>query len=545
MNVGFSLDAELDYPALAADIERFAELQSGSVRTSDPAFAALVSSHRADLHAAAERLKTRHDLRPFLALRRRYVGSHQAAKVRFNATLQYIETMRAYQTARYDGNLQGTSVGMILFYTDLLAKLWALDYQGMAPKHTIRGFRAMQEIKVPKLYWDDFVRLSKTRLWFGLRQEGFEVYGDKILFQPVATRVYAASSDPLQPGRESRPNYQSGEFLGWWDRHYATIAAAEPYYHKLDQIQKWSCLFMVLKENKTQHLDFLGSVPVARDMDFASWSKSGTDMAKVSIPFLDRHKYGRTTECLPLLSSQDYPLMGRYFALSGGVSLASRQDILAKMHKHGTSGSEKLDLAWNDRPTGGESPTAAGRAARGLPAGHPIPAGAAARQAQGLRPQKPANAATAPPARSAKRRPASATGTSIRRSGEDYGTFTAEKRPGAIALKWKKGPAMALHDLVASLAALQEANSHALKGEAIFSSVADIRAVVRVKEGQVYLVKTVASDNEWLYLSVNPTQVADYPARAAAAFPEADIFCARLVSDAHARKLAAGKPVVR
>ncbi len=37
------------------------------------------------------------------------------------------------QAARYDGRLQGTETGMVLFYTDLLMKLWALDFTNAAP----------------------------------------------------------------------------------------------------------------------------------------------------------------------------------------------------------------------------------------------------------------------------------------------------------------------------------------------------------------------------------------------------------------------------
>ena len=135
-----------------------------------------------------------------------------------------------------------------------------------------------------------------------------------------------------------------------------------------------------------------------------------------------------------------------------------------------------------------------------------------------------------------------------RTPGGSYGTFSAEKgekKTGALKLKWEKGPLIAMHELVASLAALQQADNKLHRGEAIFGAVGDVQSVVRVQEWSAYLVKTGASNDQWIYLGVNPARLADYPAQAAAAFPEADIFCAKLVSDAYARKLAAGKLVVR
>jgi hypothetical protein len=572
-NVGFSLDPQLDYAALADDLRNLALQRQAPLHSVNAALAGLLSRHRGELNAAAARLESRHDLRPLLTLRRRYEKSADPAEQRFADTLRYLETRHSYQSARYDGKLQGTSVGMILFYTDLLAKLWALDYQGMAPKKTIKGFRTMQEISVPKLDWDDFVRLSKTRLWFGLRGEGFDLYGDQLLFQPAVTRVYAASSDPLYPGKETPPNYQSKAFLGWWDSHYETVAAVEPYYHKLDQIQKWGCAFLVLKEKKSHLLDYLQSYPVQRNLDFESWLKTTPVLAKVGIPFLDRRNYGRSTECFPLLKSRDYQLMGRHYVLSGGVSLASRKDILAKLHKHDPSGSPAVGRLRGNGPADGrhqrENPPGSAEPAAGSPAAQQFSAGRkavagrrkTAGQASASTGERPAGqvrtAGAGPPAGEEAsggegRSPGegravgvSASDRKKRSTSGSYGTFTAEKEQGAIKLKWEKSPAIATHELVASLAALQQAGNPQHRSEAIFGELGDVEAVVRVRPWGAYLVKTASSGNRWMYLEVNPAKLAEFPARSAAAFPEADIFGARLVSDANARKMAVGKTVVR
>ncbi|MBK5274244.1 MAG: hypothetical protein JJE30_04240 [Desulfuromonadales bacterium] len=125
----------------------------------------------------------------------------------------------------------------------------------------------------------------------------------------------------------------------------------------------------------------------------------------------------------------------------------------------------------------------------------------------------------------------------------EFGTFRAEKQPGAIRLKWDKGPSVAADELVTALASLQQSNARANMGEAIFKGMPEIQSVLRVKEWHSYLIKTASTKNKWIYLNINPSDAAHYPAKASAAFPEADIFCARLVSDDHARKLTGDTPV--
>ena len=328
----------------------------------------------------------------------------------------------------------------------------------------------------------------------------------------LPTRVYAASFDPLKPGRETQPNYQSREFLGWWDAHYEAIADYEPAYHRLNEIQKWSALFVVLKEQGDQSLGFLQAVPVTRDLDFAAWSRNNASLkSRIDIPFLDRRRYGRTTECLPLLTSRDYRLMGANHIMSGGVSLASRQEIMAKLHEH--------DAAPRQSAT---APARRGPAtARG-----------------GQKGEKP-------PERTGGQATSGGTAKTTGPESTGYGTFRAEQRPRTVKLTWERSPSVVMADLVNALAARQQSNPRAYRGEGIFSGLPGVESVVRVKAGSAYLVKTRGTGDGWIYLSLNPAQPSGYPARAAADFPEADIFCARIVTGAAARKLAAGKAVVR
>ena len=350
--VGFSLEPETDYTGLADDLDRFSIELLGPSPVNHVTPTDRRTALRAEFAAAADRLRTHWDMEPFLALRLRFKTMGSATGMRLNYYLENMAALRSFQVAQYYGKLQGTSVGMILFYTDLLAKLWALDYNGNAPKGVIKGFRTPLEISVPARYWNDFQRFSYTRLWFGLQKEAFDIYGDKLLLQPIATRIYAASTDAFTPGEESPPNYQSKEFLGWLDRHFEAVAEYEPYYHKLNQLQKWSCIFMVLKEKNIHSLDFLQTVAVTQHLDFATWRKNDPRVnGRANIAFLDRQKYGSSTECIPTLRSRLFRVQNDEIVLSGGVSLASPEVVLPKLSEH-------EEVADPEQQTAPESPKA-------------------------------------------------------------------------------------------------------------------------------------------------------------------------------------------
>ncbi len=511
--IGFSLDPDIDFDAFADDMEEFARtttlMQALDYNLTSPS----------ELAAIARRIRSSRDLTSLVALFRRLYASGGETDMRIYSALYSIQQYHSYQKARYDGNLQGTEAGMMLFYTDLLAKLWAVDYDGMSTGIGVKGFRPMTEIRIPKQYWQGYGRSATTRLWFGLKLDGFDVYGNKALFQPIATHVYASSFDLLIQGKESVPNFQGKEFLGWWDRHYEAVADKEPEYYALNQLQKWSCIVMLLKENNSHHLDFLLNIPVKRDHDFAAWNKNNDLKTKISISFLDKHKYGRGTECLPLISSKPFPFLAGYGVISGGVTLATQKDIQAKL--------QKKDPAAAPAPLSIPMPFGTMRKWPVAPAAP----GPSPQQAQGPIPQKGRVVAETQrvPEIPAKSRPAGGTG----------------EKQASLKLSWEKSPSLEAMNLVTALAALQQPNAPASKGEAIFRGMPDIESVVRIKDWDTYLIKTRALKEMWIYLSVNPSNVAAYPAVAAGSFAEADIFCARPISTADAQKLAQGKQVIR
>jgi hypothetical protein len=409
-----------------------------------------------------------------------------------------IEHANSYQAARYDGKLSGTHAGMILFYTDLAAKLWALDYHGLAPANKIEGFRTMATIKVPRQYWDDFVRLSKTRLWFGLRDENYDIVGNKLIFAPIATRVYAASSDPLYPGKETTPNYQSGQFLGWWDRHFEAVADYEPYYFRLNQLQKWGCLFTVLRAKNNRSLDFLLNVPVNRSEDFQLWYSSTADLiSKAELPFVDKKKFKRDTECFAILASHGYPLMGQLYFISGGVSLASTKDILAKMNRHsggggapGTGGMTKGSTKQGGHGTGGYSARTAAHAKAAV----------------------------------VKRTPGV-----VEASNKD-GILSAHVAGSNIELSFKGTELLTMKDFVNSLVSAQEAKQEGYKDDSIFKKVGGVEKVVKVGTGRNYLVK-LAAMKKWIQLDLNTkAKGVDYAYTNSGSEPDCDIFYSKAVA---------------
>lgn len=231
----------------------------------------------------------------------------------------------AFQHARYDGELKGTEVGMVLFYTDLLAKLWALDFMNSTPSTRIRGFYPLSDAPVSPVHQANVDNFSDTRLWFGPRNQGFQLAGDngnKMFFGRTATRVYSASHDPFAPGEEQEGNASAAEFLGWWDAHYDEIARYEPQYERLNEIMKWSVVIGWLSNSeRLSSMNFLKDVAVNNSNRFPEWVNRNPNLKFQDWKEIGFHPAGyknSSTEALPLLTSPSGDLMG-------GISLGSKE----------------------------------------------------------------------------------------------------------------------------------------------------------------------------------------------------------------------------
>ncbi|MBF0180081.1 MAG: hypothetical protein HQM03_08660 [Magnetococcales bacterium] len=237
-----------------------------------------------------------------------------------------------FQYARYDGNLQGTGVGMTLFLTDLLAKLWGMDDGSLAPVREIEDFVPIPRVVVSPLYWHEMTTRPDTRLWFGPRRSGHAMHGEKLLLAGSATRVHAASSDPLLPGQEEEANGATGAFLGWWNDHYEEVAHYEPEFQRLDAIMRWSlALGWLAQRNASQRLAFLARVAVDRSAWFPEWARGQPRFPQppaARVAFLPRGHRGIDTESFPILKSAPYAQGGGWRFLHGGVSLGGRSDFV-------------------------------------------------------------------------------------------------------------------------------------------------------------------------------------------------------------------------
>jgi hypothetical protein len=244
-------------------------------------------------------------------------GERAADKLR-----DMIEPYR-FQAARYDGALQGTQVGMTLFYTDLLAKLKAIEYWKGEP---VEDFRPLTKVRLSPIYEEEIKRFSNTRLWFGTQDRGFQNAGDEVFIGRTATRIYAASASEFTPGKESEPNAESAQFLGWWNNHYDDVARLEPEYERLNQIMKWSLALALLEQkNNESQLGFLGDYKVDHTNWFPNWIQRNPQLKYTdwdNVGFFKSVPEGIRTESLPLLVSRDFYSFGTMHSLKGGVSLA-------------------------------------------------------------------------------------------------------------------------------------------------------------------------------------------------------------------------------
>ncbi len=244
--------------------------------------------------------------------------------------LKYIRNRNGCQCARYDGPMQGTRVGMNLFYTDLLAKLWAaVDYYGKAPVAEVVGFRSGPRVDVERAYWTEVWEKTSTRLWFGPKQESYAVLrqGGEINFAHIATRVFSKGSSETDPMKESSPAEDSRRVFHWWDHHYERVADYEQQYHTQNQIMKWSVITGWAAENHL--LEYLDGhdIPVTRDLRFDRWYATNDSLRfRGDIRMLPESRW-HGTECMELLRSYPFESAGQVANIEGGVSLGGSQTL--------------------------------------------------------------------------------------------------------------------------------------------------------------------------------------------------------------------------
>ncbi|MGC4075395.1 MAG: hypothetical protein QM760_23430 [Nibricoccus sp.] len=256
-------------------------------------------------------------------------GENEEVAQYIAAIVDSIIDAHRYQQARYDGPLEGTEVGMVLFYTDLLAKLWAIDFEGQTPGKEIPDFNSMLGMKFSPAYQAEMSKLRATRLWFGPEENNYQLSSkNDLFFARNVTRIYAASSSPLNPGKEVPPNANSEAFLGWWNDHYEEVARYEPEYERLNEIMKWSLVIGWLNEaGRGELLEFLRDIKVEHSFWFPLWVVNSAQLRFDlwdKVGFFEKGYQGTKTEAMPILRTSKQIEIGTH-VMSGGVSLARKE----------------------------------------------------------------------------------------------------------------------------------------------------------------------------------------------------------------------------
>jgi hypothetical protein len=275
----------------------------------------------------------RHGFIPFEALRKKLQSDQtlsqeqREAKYAVALAIEFYRYETGAQCARYDG-IDGTAVGMTLFYTDLLAKLWgSLDFGYSAPLSAIPGFITAPRVNYSAVFQADALKFRQGRLWFAHRADGWSRTtagpAQELAFVHRFNRLYIEDWDPADRGG-LRPPEWTRISSHWWDRHFEDIADHEQQYHRQNQIMKWSVATATMLDMQDAPR-FLANVAVDRTAHFVPWYTDHSDELRFHEPLPERRTAYRT-ECLPLLASYEHAAGGDNYAvlLGGGVSLAGR-----------------------------------------------------------------------------------------------------------------------------------------------------------------------------------------------------------------------------
>lgn len=233
----------------------------------------------------------------------------------------YLRSGSAYGQARYDGGLEGTEVGMTLFYTDYVTKDWVNGVGKGVPADAVAGFEPDTSATTP---WSQCENLDEGststsgRLWFGQNDAAYSTRPGTISIGAQPTRLFTRSDG--SSGSEVEADYVAGRGLRWWDRHFQAVADYEPQYQRLDQIMRWSAALDWLGRDKASLLPAPAEAG-SDDLRFADWYRARTDLRERGpIRFVDPPAAKEESVLtVPARRHEDCGLL----AVNGGVSLAN------------------------------------------------------------------------------------------------------------------------------------------------------------------------------------------------------------------------------
>jgi hypothetical protein len=272
-----------------------------------------------------------------------------------------------FQKARYDGDFQKTEVGMVLFYTDLMMKLWGQDQYGSAPR-TIPEFPNELLLNPSSAHEAEVKRIGGTRFWLGLKETGIQKdeQNRQVLMARVATRLFALPHDTLggHDLEEAEPHVFDRIYIDWWNRHYAEVAEYEPQFERLNDIVKWSVVIgFAHLMGSSEVLAMLDGVSFRKDLWFPDWARRHSELKFREwdrIGFYEPGYNGSSTEAMPILHSRAFSAFGSdSWGFSGGVSLPGVKNLRelpsvahhapAAARKGGVTVEESAGGAWRIR----------------------------------------------------------------------------------------------------------------------------------------------------------------------------------------------------
>ncbi|MEO7195187.1 MAG: hypothetical protein ABIZ05_10240 [Pseudonocardiaceae bacterium] len=273
---------------------------------------------------------------------------------------------QVYGQARNDGRLEGTNVGMTLFYTDKVAKDWVAGVGTGVPTKAVGGFIPNSGADIPWSHCDAAENLKgeNGRLWFGQNDPSFTFDGNRVSIGPQATRLFSRVDG--NGGTEVEPSFGFGRGMRWWDQHYQAVADYEPQYQWLDEIMGWSGALDWLTSKTPVTLPQLDDTAIRSNLRFQDWyAQHGELRERSPIEFVTppsaQHEAIRTTP------SAVYKTCG-LSEIFGGVSLGDliqrkgdrsfRADVPASVHRDGlfdetsrfdeATGSGRINQVWID-----------------------------------------------------------------------------------------------------------------------------------------------------------------------------------------------------
>ena len=286
-------------------------------------------------------------LEGFIHLRNTARSDPSVDSIRVLALLSFIESQNRYMVARYDAIPDRSRVGTNLFYTDLLAKLWAsLNYIEPGYRDKLYGTASMPiaSSRLEPLYYQEALSKPSTRIWFGPRTAGFALADDgrELNFGHRATRIFSASTDVNHFAEPAVATEPARRVANWWDRNYSQLEEFEPQFHLQNQYMKWSVATAFL--TSCDLFATINSVSVSNQTRFDDWYFTVSRKLRFNQPLPFFSEQMNSVGAFSTITSESFPIADTVGIISGGISLANSFTLNQATHYPKAAGPATLPI---------------------------------------------------------------------------------------------------------------------------------------------------------------------------------------------------------